>query len=262
MIKKLFVLVAVLIAVAAIAFFMAYSNLDSIVKNTIEKYGTRAAKAEVTVDTVKLSLTSGDAYLSGFKVGALDGFRSTRTIDLGSMQVRVDINSIRGTGPIIINEITVEKPEITYEVLKSGQNNMQALASNAQSYAGSSSEKAVVKEKEKETAGKTAGEDRKIIIKQLTIRDGKVNINPEMLQTSISAKLPLIDLRDIGGRNGATPEQIAQQLVSVIARQTTQTAAQALANQFASQINLNDPDSIKAAGKNIGNTLKGMFGGH
>ena len=83
MIKKILIGVVVLLVIVAAAIYFLFSNLDSIVKAMIEKYGTEAAQSDVRVDSVKISLTTGEASLGGLSVANPKGFSSAKALYLG-----------------------------------------------------------------------------------------------------------------------------------------------------------------------------------
>jgi len=65
MFKKLLVGLFVLILILAGGLFYLGSNLDSIVRAAIEKVGTAATQATVSLDSVKIRPSAGTASLSG-----------------------------------------------------------------------------------------------------------------------------------------------------------------------------------------------------
>lgn len=254
MLKKLLIVLVVLVFIAALAGYGVYSRLDSIVKSAVEKYGTQATQTSVKLDSVKLSLASGAGELKGLTVGTPKGFLSPYTLNLGSISVKVDINSIRGTGPIVINEIIVDKAQVAYEILSSGQSNMQTLAHNAEQYTGSSAQK--TDQKVDASKGKP---ERKVIIKSLVISNGQISISQPLLAQPISSNLPTITLTDIGkDGEGVSPAKVAEQVLEAITSSAGRVAAVDLRKQLGSQLNnLNTTGGVK----DLGNKLKGMFGG-
>src|SRR5579884_744444 len=93
--KKLGIILALLILLIGIGVLYLRSNLDSIVKAAIEKYGTEAAQTEVRLDNVKLSLEAGEGTITGLRVSNPHGFSSAKALGSGVISVKLDTSSIR-----------------------------------------------------------------------------------------------------------------------------------------------------------------------
>jgi len=244
MLKKIGIgLGAIVIIIAAISWYV-FSNLDSIVKAEIEKYGSAAAQAPVTVSSVKLSLGTGEGEISGLNVGNPNGYSSGSALALGSISVKLDTSSISGGGPIVVKEINVSQPQVNYEAGGAGGSNLQTLQKNAMAYVGPSTSPA-----------------RKEIIDELYVRDGKINVSAEVLKgKSFAVPLPTLHLTNIGkDSGGATPAQIAEKVLSAITSEASKVASSALAQQAESMVGGAISGATDSAG-GIGGQLKGLMG--
>lgn len=253
MLKKLAVAFVVLVVVIGFGVNYLWSNLDSIVKSTIVKYGTEATQTDVGVSSVHLSITTGEGSLSGLSVGNPKGFSSGKALQMGAIDLKIDTNSVMGNGPIIIKEITIEKPEINYDVTTTGDSNLQAIQRNAASYAAGPAGNST-------TTGKgTPG--RKVIINDLYIRNTQMDISSEMLKgQKLSAVLPLIHLSGIGkDKGGATPADVAKQVLNAITANASQIANANLAKQLKGAVQENLNKAIGGGTLPNKDALKGMF---
>ncbi len=115
-------------------------------------------------------------------------FATKQAFYLGSIDVQLDTSSIRGNGPIVIKNITVEKPEVTYELLNSGSSNLQAIHDNARNYASAFQSGAAPAPSKTTQVG--AQEGRKMVIKNFDIREGHVSISQELLKGKQLAPYP------------------------------------------------------------------------
>jgi len=216
----------------------------------------------VRLDHVRLSLTTGAGTLKGLSVGNPKGFASGEAIDLGSVSIKIDTQSVTGAGPIVINDITVEKPKVIYEVIAGGANNLDTLSQNTRNYAASyqpaPEEKTTRRAARNNAAGpvdsagvKNGG--RKMIIDSLTITGGDVAVIHPLLQgRKVSTALPDIHLTDIGRKEGgATPAEITQLVISAITRNATQAAAKSVTRGLG---------NISTSGGRIGDKVRGLFG--
>jgi hypothetical protein len=229
MLKKVLIGVAALVVVLVIAvgggLYYLYSNLDSIVKAAIESVGGDATQTKVSVKTVKLSLTSGEGTISGLIVGNPKGFSTPESLSLGSVSVKVDTDSVtkmvsNPKSPVVIKEVVIASPSITYE-RGTSTGNLETIQQNVTRYAGVDQSKPAAKPA---AGGK---EEPKFIIEHLYVRDGKIAISHSALQgRSLSSGLPTIHLTDIGkDKGGATPAEIADKVLGAITQQASKIAS-------------------------------------
>ncbi|MEJ2183318.1 MAG: hypothetical protein P8Y66_07325 [Nitrospirota bacterium] len=218
--KVLIALAIVVIAVIAV-FFFALANIDAIAKAAIEKYGSAATGTDVKVSKVEIKLKAGAGSISGLSVGNPSGFSAPAAFSMDNITVAIDIGSIT-KDPIVINRILVSAPRITYEVNESGRANINEIKKNLQAY-----QKQGPKEK-----GKTEGE-KNLLIRKLLIEGGKVAIHVAALEGEPrSAKVPRIELTNVGGKGGASPGEIALQVLRPLVNRTTEAAARAGVEQY------------------------------
>jgi hypothetical protein len=233
MMKKIaLALAVVVIAIAGAAYYFA-SNLDSIVKAVIERYGSEATQASVTLKSVKLSPTAGSGEMSGLSVKNPKGFSSNDAIALGDIKMALDIASLQ-SNTIIIKDVTILQPAIAYE-FAAGGGNLEALQKNVQAYAAKFSGGKTTPD-QSASADKAAASkqpEKKVIIENLTIRDGKISIAHQALQgRTLSGTLPTIQLKDIGkDKGGATPAEVADKVIGTISAQASRVATAELQKQ-------------------------------
>jgi len=195
--------VVAIVAVLGIGVFVLYSSLGDLIKAAVEKVGSEATQASVTLDSVDLDATSGKGALRGFKVGNPKGFETPAAFTLGSVSLHVDAGTVT-SDPVVIKEIVIDKPEVTYELGGSGSN-IDAIQKNVDAYA-----------KQFASSGsKSEGGGPKIVIENLYVRGGKVNVSASILQgKAMGASLPDIHLKDIGkDKGGASPADVAKQVI-------------------------------------------------
>ena len=209
---------AVLLLAVAGVFVFVIGNLDSIVKDVIESQGSEVAGVPVTVSGVEIKVLDGRASLSALTVGNPAGFKSDNAISLGGISVQLNTASV-SEPVLVITEIAVDKPMVTYE-LASGGNNIGVISDNVKKSTGDGSS-GTAEPGESEAAGK------KLIIETLHIRGGTVRVAASLLgDQQIEGTLPDITLRDIGKESGgATPEQVAEKVMAALTSAASQTAA-------------------------------------
>ena len=77
---------------------------------------------------MELDLTSGKGALRGLKVGNPEGFETPSAFQLGAISIKVDTGATSGE-KIVISEIVIDKPDVTYE-LGGGGSNIDAIQKN------------------------------------------------------------------------------------------------------------------------------------
>jgi hypothetical protein len=261
--KKILIGILVLVAVVLGGVYFVSANIDSIVEAAIEKYGTASTRTPVRLDSVKIALASGQATLGGLSVGSPEGFEAPKSLSIGNISVKLDTASVTGTGPIVIKDISIDKPEVTYEINEKGQSNLQTIVRNTQSYASSLSGKGPKLEKKAVEAesGKETG--RKIIIESLTVRDGLVAFSqPLAKDKQYSAKLPVIHLTNMGKADqGATPAEVAQEILAAITTASSQVASEGLAKELGSKIEAVTGGKVDESVQKMGtDAINGLFG--
>ncbi len=210
--KWILIIVGVVIAVIVGIVIIGITNIGPIIKRVVNTYGPDITKTDVHIEKVDVALFKARVKLKNFYLGNPKGFLSPRAMTVGVISMDVDEKSLN-KDPVVIERIEIIAPDINYEKTK-GSDNFRVIMKNIQESMG--------QKKGKETApseaGPRKGKGKKIIIKDLIIRDGRVSLTMSLLgKRTISTRLPDIHLRNIGQKEGgASPEQIARQLLSQI----------------------------------------------
>lgn len=203
--------VAVVVVIGGAVFFL-FSNIDSIVKAAVEEVGSRATQTKVTLNSVKISPTSGEGALNGFRMGNPAGYKTESAMRFGTVSVKVDVASIT-KDIILIKEVVIAAPQITYE-LGGGGSNIATIQKNVDAFAKSmgAGSGGAKPETSKAEGGK------KVIIENLYIRNGKIGVSASVLGgRQMDAPLPTIHLKDIGkDKGGASPAEVADKVLSAI----------------------------------------------
>ncbi|HEY7555453.1 MAG TPA: hypothetical protein VIH18_11660 [Candidatus Binatia bacterium] len=243
------VVLGILILVA-IGLYFLLSSLDSIVKAAVEKFGSDMTQATVRLNDVEIELTSGKGALRGLAVGNPPGFKSERALSLGEIGLELDVGTVT-KDPVVIKEISITAPEVTYEFGLKGSN-LDALKQNVDAY----SAQGKAAEKKTDEAGK------KLVIEHLYIRNGKVNVSATELQgKTASTSLPDIHLTGIGKKTGgATAAEVAEQVVAAIGQGAARAAATTDIGGLLDKAKGEAAGAIGGAAKEGATGLKGFFG--
>lgn len=248
-----------IILILIIVVFIGLSNIGPIIKKAVNTYGPEFTKSEVSLRDVSVSILSAKAKLKDFYLGNPKGFKSSEAMKVGSILVDIDEKSIT-SDKIIIEKIEVIKPEITYE-RAGGTDNFKAILNNVQQATGG----------QKTTGEKTKseGEQKKVIIRDFIIKEGKVNLAMGMLGgKEISAPLPDIHLKNIGEKKGgASPAEAFKEVFAALHSKITSPAVTDTLNKGLKEIGSSldklgsgAQEGVQEGVKSVSDKVKGMFG--
>ncbi len=244
--KKLILGLLGLIAVVMVgAVGYVYMNLNGMVVDAVETFGPEATKTDVRLGSSNISIFSGKGSLHDFVIANPKGYKAPTALELGSLQVALDLDSVTSE-PVIIHSVDVVEPVITYEPGGKAGSNLKQLEQNIQSSLGGA----------KSSDGEKSP---KVIIDRLTIRDGTINIVTPLSAEGISTPLPLIEITDIGKKKGgASMEEVMKLVMGKIASQASLASAGPLSD-------LKGPlgsvtDGVSEGVGAVGDKIKGLFG--
>lgn len=207
--KRLMKVIAGLAVALVIAGILIVMNLGSGIKAAIEEFGPQFVKADVSLDKVDISLTSGEGSLRGLSIGNPAGFRTGPAFNLGEIAVAIDPETVTAD-TVVINSIRIIAPEITYEMGEGGSNldRLQKNVEQATGRGGASSRE----------EGAQEGAGKKLIIRDFLISGGKIHYsNPLLGDETVSLALPQIHLTGIGEKSGgATAVEVVDAVISSI----------------------------------------------
>ncbi len=239
--------IVVVVVVGVIAFVAL--NINPIVKDSVETYGSEITKVAVSLNEVDISPWSGKGKLAGLTVGNPKGYGTDSAFKLGVVSVDLDVGSVT-EDTVIIHEIVIVGPRITYEIGPGGSN-IDVIRKNVDSFLGAGQPSGAAKS---EQGGK------KIIIENLYIRDGKVSVSAALLKgKKLSVKLPSIHLKDIGkDKGGASPGEVVEKIMASVTDGATKAVGSLNisgliegASGMVKDVTKGATDAVKDLGKNL-----------
>lgn len=273
-IKRIFKFFTWLIIILAILIIAVYLTLGIIVKKAVTTVVPPVTGTTVDVEDVDLSLLSGHVSIKGFKIGNPDGFAAPSIFELGSIVVEFEPKSVL-TDKIIIKKVAINKTSAAAEIDKRGEVNIMVLQQNIENYLNQGSATTAVDKKTSTTASESGGNGKKVVIKDLTINDSKLQLG--VIGQVMTINLPNIHKTGIGeekGKSKTMPEMIATVLsyfseasIKGIAQSGNQMFMQglentkAILNQGKEAVNKqlgNVKDSAEKIGSGVKNSVKGV----
>lgn len=184
-------LLLIVVAVAGTWFY-----LDTIVKKTVNKYGSQIIGTEVNLESFKLNPFNGSLNIGGLTIGNPSGYSAPKLLTLGGINVKVDPKSLF-SDTIVVEDITIDNPSITYEMPDFSTSNVMHIQQNvAQNTA--SADKAEAAEPQDDNAS-----SKNVVIKKVSVAGGILSaITPlQKNETALNIDLPSLEMLNIGGEN-------------------------------------------------------------
>jgi hypothetical protein len=207
--------IALILALGGGVWWLSHS-LDSLVASAIRTFGPEITGVAIHLDRVTIEPMDGRAALHGLVVGNPTGFKTDHALSLGEISMTLDLDSLT-KDVIIIKQISIVKPEITYE-LGAGGSNLDAIQRNVDRYV---TQHGGAAQRTERTSG------TKIVIEDLYITSATAHVSAALVPGSrTSAPLPDLHLRDIGKRSGgATAGEVVKQVLGALTQSVTRTIA-------------------------------------
>ena len=264
---KKIILGAVLLLVVTIGFGVYYvlSNIDALVKQGVETYGSQATGTSVEVATVHIGLRDGSGTLRGLKVANPEGFAAPTAFSLGEISTRLDLEHMT-RDLVTIDEVRVVGPDIYFELNQTGQSNLEMLRQKLGETAGSKKKGAP-----KASSDADGGKAPELLVRHLLFDEGRIRARVVPLDKSYELKLPRIEMNDLGGKGGTTPErigaQVLQRLTDVAMQELRKQGLDKYRKQLETQVNQRVDEETRKLEKKIdekigsgaGEAIKGLL---
>lgn len=197
-------------------------SINSIAKKGIEVGGTSALGVETKLSKASIGLFSGKFGLTGLDVSNPTGYPSPLFVHLGDAKVAVSLGSL--------TKDTIEVPEFTMDGLdvrlerRNGKSNYDVILANLEKFTGGSGTSTP-----KPTETKKEGQGKKLIVKELTLKN--ITIHADMVDgttpgladiAKVTVPIPEIKLQNVGqtgsgvGGSGVTIGELSSIIVQTI----------------------------------------------
>ncbi len=205
----LWIFLLLIVAVVGGVFYFL-NRLDGIVSDLIETEGSAVLQSAVSVDGLRIDLRNSTASLQRLTVENPKEFSEANAVELSDFTIKLRASSLTEE-TIVIESITVGGAKFLVEQTSAG-NNLQTLSNAAQQSGGGEAEA-------------STGESTPVSIKQFSIKNVQGHLLAPQFNQDESLSLSDIELRNIGGPNGAPPKELAKQILQPLLANIIQSSA-------------------------------------
>lgn len=205
---KIAAVLIIFIVFAFVALFsFGLSQLDAIVKATIERGGTYATQTTTTVDDVNVKITNGTFTMNGLTIANPTGFTSDHFFKLGDTSVKLQTSSIT-SDVIAIPTVAFNNIDI---ILDKGGNpsNYNTILNSLKRFEKSDAKAAP------ENSGR-----KKVTIDSLTLNNIDIRVanmpGVSFLTGDIAINIPSIELKNIGKDEPMTAAQVVNLVIKTV----------------------------------------------
>ena len=252
-------------AIAVVGIIVLALSLSTLIKTGVERMAPKILGVPVTLEDVDISLrsaTSVQASLTQLTIGNPKGYETEHALSVPNIRIQFDWPSLLAD-TIIVEEVLIAEPSITFERLRLGSN-LHDIQANITRNIQSDSDDEHAEEREEGYEKEEESESR-VHIKIVTLKDAAMNVN--LLGGKRGAmRLPLPDftVRDIGkaSEGASLPEASAtifDALYAAIIKAVTKSGTVSL--ESAQQLGQSAMDLGKAVEKAGKKLLKGLLDG-
>jgi len=242
--KKILGYSTVIVLVLAVGLYVTMQYfLGSIVKAGVNKFGPGITQTRVMLAGANVSPLSGEGTLTGLAVGNPAGWSPADALRLGEVHINLEPMSVF-KDIIVINQLTIEKPEFVYETKIVASNIADLLKNIEQSMGGKNADPKT-----------NDGKPIKLIVKKLVLKEGRVTLG--VAGTAMTMPMPAIDMVDIGVKEGGvTPAQLAYAIMRHVVPGVVSASTGALA-----KLGGTTGAATLEGAKQVGEAIMGIFGG-
>lgn len=240
---------ALLVLVLSFGFAVYYvlSSLDGLVKSAIETYGSQATQTTVRVEGVQIVLKDGSGAIRGLTVANPPGYEAQQAFSLGEISTQVNLKSL-SEEVTVIDHIIVRAPQVFFELNEAGKNNLAELKQRLSSGASRSA-----------SSSPGGGTESRLIIRKLLFIDGTINASVVPLDKDYELKLPKLELYNLGGKNGATQKEIANQVLDKLTKRALAEIEKKGLDQYKTKLEGKIRNGLKAEQNKIGEKVGDQF---
>ena len=244
-----------LVVVVIVVLLGVWMFLGTVIRTGVQQVGSAVTKCDIKVEDVSVSLLRGKVSIRNLVVGNPEGFKTANAFTLGSVDVSMKPLSVL-SDRIIIDEILVEAPELTYELaLSKLTSNLGQMQKNVEEFlASDSAPEQKTEEKKDEKAPEKEKPGKKVQINHVRVSGGKIRLSATPAQgVALPIPLPTIDLNDIGKEK----EVSGLEATATVLKETLSSAV-SVGSEGAKSLGGGVKEVLKSGGEGVAGVVKGV----
>jgi len=200
-------------------------DLDNLVKNAIDDYGSKMTQSRVTTGNLKININDGTGIVKNFSIENPKGFNTPYALKIKELEFSVDPSTFKKE-VTVINQIKINNPDIVYEKCDD-ETNFEIIENNIKEYIDSFNQKENISSGDLSQSNKDlqrTPEPKKFIIKEIVINNPKIAVSAAFMKgRKISVTLPSFVLNNIGTEKSGIPaSEIGEEIVHVLRERVSQ----------------------------------------
>lgn len=211
--KFLIVIVLIVLIVAGGAVYLL-GGAGDFIRVQIEEQGSKFLGSSVTVKAVDLAYADGRLTITDIDIANPAGFSQSEAFSLGS--VTLDLGDVLSE-PYTVQTVSIDAPEVLYEVDAKGQGNLIVLKDNLMANLPAG-------ETAPEPEPTEAGANPLVIVENVTVSNVRLQLNFENLPTGdieieqkiYDVTLPTFNAGSIGKPNGIPADQVGAAIANAM----------------------------------------------
>jgi hypothetical protein len=228
--KKVLVILALLVLLIAGGAWYMLSGAGDFIRAQIEQQGSKYLGTTVSVFSVDLALTEGRMTISDLDIKNPQGFSKEDAFSVD--KITLDLGEIINE-PYVVQTITINAPEVLYEVDKDGKGNLLELKNNLTANLPKTSNEPVA----------TDSANPLMIVENVTVSNVRLKLNFEQLSTgdlnietkSYEITLPTFNAGPIGKPNGMPADKVGVAVVNAMLNNVIAAAKTEVKNRLAEE---------------------------
>jgi len=186
-------------------------SLGPIIKTAVNTAGPKLAGVPVQLEHADVNLFTGKVRIKGLLIGNPEGFHTASAMEINDFMLKIKMTSLFSK-TILIKEILIDSPQITYEKsLKSS--NLSQLQKNLASKPETPAETPAEPSTEKKSES-----SKKVIIEDFQLNGATIHLSITALGgKKMTLPLPSVHMKDIGkDSDGASPAKVIEEIFGSI----------------------------------------------
>lgn len=227
------VVVLVFLVAGGVAVYWLLHSLDRMVREAIVRHGSEATGTAVSVEDVDIDLAGGRAAIRGLRVANPAGFSAEPAFALGEVEVVIDVRSLTGE-PVVVDLVRVVAPRVRAEVDAQGDTNLERIRRHAAAARRRpAAEAGEAPRRDTQGEAEPARPEPRVRVRELALREGGIHVDARALDRGeLDLTFPDVEVRDLGGEQGARPPELAALLAETLADRSARALAASEARRF------------------------------